>query len=149
MDDFNRAWGLLLEAANAGYRGLLVVGAEKLDNTIRLNGDVVLRNYDTPCLLYSNKVMELYKEMSSKDGAIAFHPLGHLLGAELFIQNVHLEKESDLEQIIRIKGSAGARHITALYASRFLRFAICLGQSGVVIPFINGRIVESLVYPKN
>ncbi len=147
MDDFNRVWGTLIQSSQAGYTGILAVGTESISShLLRMNSDEVLKKYSSPSILYSNQVHELYKEMSGRDGAIAFDEKGNLLGAELFIQGVHLEKESDLEQIICIKGSAGARHITALYASRFLRYAICLGQSGIVVPFINEKIVSSLVY---
>lgn len=145
MDDFNRAWGMLQEAARQNYRGLLVVGAENVERMIPLNGDSLLRTYGDPCLLYSNRVIELFREMSCRDGAIVFDSSGNLLGAELFIQDVRLQSENDLEDIIKVKGAVGARHITGLYASTLFRYAICVGQQGIVIPFKNGKLVKELV----
>ncbi|MBI4016562.1 MAG: hypothetical protein HY363_02605 [Candidatus Aenigmarchaeota archaeon] len=150
MDDFNRVWGTLLQSSQAGYTGILVVGTESISShMIKMNGDEMLQKYSMPSILYSNQVHELYKEMSGRDGAIAFNEKGNLLGAELFIQGVRLQSEIELEDILKFKGSVGARHITGLYASTIFKYAVCLGQNGKVIPFINGKIVKSLVYQKN
>jgi len=153
VDDFERALSSMIETARTQphHLGLLVLGSEQstLDaHTLQMDGTVLKDKYNIPGLLFTERVLELYQDMSAKDGAIAFDKEGNLLGAELYvIPGTPALDPKEIDTVVRIKRSLGTRHYTALCASTVFRYAICLSaQAGTVIPFKNGKVLTELIY---
>lgn len=101
-------------------------------------------------MLFKPRVYDLLEEHAHRDGAIVFDRKGKVKGTEVFVNGVSL---SDLdpevqEETYRIKGRKGtsSRFMSALYASTKGWSSVAESEeTGVVIAFMNGKIVRSYV----
>ncbi len=134
--------------------GLLLLFGDEKDIrkvTSTMDGELAkqfISQYGNP-LLYNDKVLELYEEMTRHDGAVAFDRDGNLIDTDLMIQRVDKE-EIPLTTLLKIKlhkNSEGTRHISAAYAStRGLDSIVVSEEVGTVLTFSGGYVIEDLQY---